>query len=101
LGEHWAIQKKSKEGGIITVKTWSDPQTMTAGLSVSDTGIGIPEENLKKLFTPFFTTKDIGEGTGLGLALFYNIIKSHNGEIKVQSQVGSGTAITLIFPSLS
>jgi two-component system NtrC family sensor kinase len=96
----WAIEKKSKEGGTITIKTWHEPEpeSKIVILSVADTGIGIPEENMPKLFTPFFTTKDVGEGTGLGLALFYNIIKSHNGEIKVESQINLGTTFTISLP---
>ena len=95
---HWATLKKYQEGGVITVKTWHDPKERTASLAVFDTGIGISEENIKKIFTPFFTTKDIGEGTGLGLALFYNIVKSMNGNIRIESQVGVGSAFTITFP---
>lgn len=68
-------------------------------IEVIDTGCGIPEENLKKLYTPFFTTKKIGKGTGLGLAISYGIIKMHRGDIKVKSSPGAGTAITLKFPT--
>jgi C4-dicarboxylate-specific signal transduction histidine kinase len=95
---HWAVRKKSKDGGVITVKTWHDPKKRMGFLSVSDTGIGISEENMKKLFTPFFTTKDVGEGTGIGLALFYNIVKNMNGSIKIESQVGIGTTFTINLP---
>ncbi|MDD3739827.1 MAG: HAMP domain-containing sensor histidine kinase, partial [Bacteroidales bacterium] len=52
---------------------------------IEDEGIGIPEENIEKLFTPFFTTKEIGKGTGLGLPLVYGIIKMHSGKIAVNS----------------
>jgi len=94
----WAIEKKSKEGGVITVKTNQNPLEKTVGIAVSDTGIGIPQENMSKLFTPYFTTKGVGEGTGLGLALFYNIIKNHKGDISVESQVGVGTTFTIKLP---
>jgi two-component system NtrC family sensor kinase len=57
--------------------------------------VGIPEENMKKLFTPFFTTKPIGKGTGLGLAIIYGIVKMHRGQINVQSQIGRGTTFTV------
>ncbi|MDD5255755.1 MAG: PAS domain S-box protein [Candidatus Omnitrophica bacterium] len=99
VNARWAIEKKSKDGGVITLKTWSGPGGKTVSVSVSDTGIGIPPENLAKLFTPFFTTKDVGEGTGLGLALSYNIIKSHKGEMSVESRVGAGTTVTITLPS--
>ena len=94
----WAIKKKSHEGGVIIIKTWNDPKKRTAGLSISDNGIGISQENMAKLFTPFFTTKEIGEGTGLGLALFYNIIKSQNGTITTESRIGEGTTFTINLP---
>ncbi|MFH0739467.1 MAG: ATP-binding protein [Candidatus Omnitrophota bacterium] len=96
----WAIRKKSKGGGTITIKTGHAPEAKIVKISVSDTGIGIPQVNIPRLFTPFFTTKDVGEGTGLGLALSYNIIKSHNGDIAVESQVGVGTTFTITLPYL-
>jgi two-component system NtrC family sensor kinase len=57
--------------------------------------VGISEENMKKLFSPFFTTKPIGKGTGLGLAIIYGIVKMHRGQISVQSQEGQGTTFTI------
>ncbi len=67
-------------------------------IEVKDTGCGIPEDNFKKLFTPFFTTKKMGKGTGLGLAISYGIIKMHRGDIKVKSVVNEGTIFTIKFP---
>jgi two-component system NtrC family sensor kinase len=67
-------------------------------LMVTDTGAGIPPENLSKLFTPFFTTKPAGKGTGLGLSIVYGIIKLHRGQITVRSQVGQGTIFTITLP---
>ncbi len=67
-------------------------------VDVIDTGCGIPEENIKKLFTPFFTTKKIGKGTGLGLAISYGIVKMHKGDIRVQSRVGKGTSFSVRLP---
>ena len=58
--------------------------------------MGISEDNLKHLFEPFFTTK--ARGTGLGLAMVYKIIELHRGEIKVDSQVGKGTQVNIVFP---
>jgi signal transduction histidine kinase/CheY-like chemotaxis protein len=68
------------------------------GLSFTDTGAGIPEEYLSRIYDPFFTTKDIGEGTGLGLAQVYGIVKQHRGFVDVASELGSGTTITIYLP---
>jgi two-component system NtrC family sensor kinase len=67
-------------------------------IHVTDTGAGIPPENLSKLFTPFFTTKPAGKGTGLGLSIVYGIIKLHHGQISVQSQLGQGTTVNITLP---
>jgi signal transduction histidine kinase len=67
-------------------------------LIFSDTGCGIPEENISKIFDPFFTTKDRTKGTGLGLAVSYGIIKKHGGDIEVQSTVGKGTTFIVRLP---
>jgi len=69
-----------------------------AEIKFSDTGIGIPKENLSKLFDPFFTTKDVGKGTGLGLHVAYNIVKKHNGTIEVESIIDEGTTFTIRIP---
>jgi two-component system NtrC family sensor kinase len=67
-------------------------------ISVADNGHGITDENLKQLFTPFFTTKPIGEGTGLGLSISHGIIKEHGGNILVSSQPEVGTTFTVQIP---
>ncbi|HUV51088.1 MAG TPA: ATP-binding protein [Anaerolineae bacterium] len=67
-------------------------------IKISDTGKGIPKENLSKIFDPFFTTKEVGKGTGLGLNISYKIIKEHNGTIDVESTVGKGTTFTIRIP---
>lgn len=67
-------------------------------IEVSDTGIGIPPENLDKIFDPFFTTKSSDKGTGLGLSTIYGIVKDHDGVINVESQVGRGTKFTVYLP---
>lgn len=87
--------------GRLTVKTGGDAEMVT--ISVSDTGTGIPRENLKKIFEPFFTTKGRGEGTGLGLAVTYGIVKMHRGQITVDSNADShagptGTNFTVTLP---
>ncbi|MFZ7125604.1 MAG: hybrid sensor histidine kinase/response regulator [Desulfobacterales bacterium] len=68
-------------------------------LTVRDTGHGIPPEYLERIFDPYFTSKEKGEGTGLGLAVVHGIVKSHEGAIQVESRVGEGTAFHLFFPA--
>lgn len=70
----------------------------SVAVEIADTGCGIPEENLGRLFTPFFTTKGPGRGTGLGLSIAYGIVKMHRGQITVHSQVGQGTTFTVVLP---
>ncbi|MCM8826762.1 MAG: response regulator [Candidatus Omnitrophica bacterium] len=67
-------------------------------IEVTDTGVGIPEENLPKIFDPFFTTKDKEKGTGLGLSIAYQIIQEHRGNIEVKSKVGEGSTFTILIP---
>ena len=70
-------------GGQLTVSVEGDKEEIS--FLVKDTGTGIAKENMDKLFTPFFTTKEMGKGTGLGLALIYGIVKMHKGKIHVDS----------------
>lgn len=67
-------------------------------IKLADTGCGIPEEDMGKLFTPFFTRKVSGKGTGLGLSIVYGIVKMHRGQIQVQSKIGEGTSIIVSLP---
>jgi two-component system, cell cycle sensor histidine kinase and response regulator CckA len=69
-------------------------------LEVKDTGPGIPPEILPRIFEPYFTTKGVGKGTGLGLATVLGIVKTHGGEIVVASEPGTGTAFTVYFPAI-
>jgi nitrogen-specific signal transduction histidine kinase len=68
-------------------------------LTIRDTGTGIPRRIMDRIFDPFFTTKPAGKGTGLGLAMVYGIVKSHKGEIRVESAEGSGTVFEIYFPA--
>lgn len=68
-------------------------------LEVSDTGIGIPQQNLEKIFDPFFTTKELGQGTGLGLSTTLGIIQGHQGFIEVESPPGRGTSFRIYLPA--
>ena len=82
-------------GGKLTIST------RTAGvdrveISFRDEGVGIPEEYRSRLFTPFFTTKPVGKGTGLGLPIVYGVVKMHSGDLRVDSTVGQGSTFTII-----
>jgi PAS domain S-box-containing protein len=83
--------------GKITIKT--DRVGKQIKISIKDTGVGIPKENLSKVVDPFFTTKNTGEGTGLGLSITYSIIEEHQGRIELSSKIGQGTEFILIFPN--
>jgi two-component system NtrC family sensor kinase len=83
------------KGGTLTISTIYDRAEQDVGVKFTDTGEGISPENLKKLFTPFFTTKEKSVGIGLGLAVCYGIIQRHKGDIKVESELGKGTTFTV------
>ncbi|OGU13557.1 MAG: hypothetical protein A2076_16670 [Geobacteraceae bacterium GWC2_53_11] len=83
-------------GGTISISTVAEGDLVVA--RVSDTGMGIEPENQSRLFEPFFTTKEIGSGTGLGLSICYGIIRQHHGTIKIASQPGNGTEVTIELP---
>lgn len=82
------------EGGVLTVVVTLDDRTLR--VEVSDTGVGIPAEQIPLIFEPFYTRK--GQGTGLGLAISYNIISDHGGDIDVESQPGEGTTVRFSLP---
>jgi signal transduction histidine kinase len=84
--------------GTLTLKTYRDRKANTACLEVTDTGGGIPKENLSKVFDPFFTTKDVGKGTGLGLSMAYGILEENHGKISIKQTGPEGTTILLELP---
>jgi len=85
------------EGGRITIRSSLDDSGWVR-VSVQDTGCGISRDNMEKLFTPFFTTKGLEKGVGLGLAVSYGIIERHGGRIEVQSEVGKGSTFSVYLP---
>lgn len=90
-----AIQAMSR-GGRLTIRTLACDSYIS--LIVEDTGIGMSDEVVKHIFTPFFTTKEVGQGTGLGLPVVHGIVTSHGGSIKVESKVGRGTRFEIQLP---
>jgi len=83
-------------GGMVEIRTASHNGSVE--IVITDTGTGIPTENLHRIFDPFFTTKSMGRGTGLGLSVSYGIIKEHAGKVDVRSTQGKGTSFRLEFP---
>ena len=91
-----AAQAVSQKGEIkITTVDLGD----VIEIRLSDNGCGIPEENLSKIYDPFFTTKEVGKGTGLGMNIVYNIVQKHQGTISVNSKVGQGTTFIIQLPT--
>jgi len=69
-----------------------------AHVSVTDTGIGMDQKTLQHIYDPFFTTKPVGEGTGLGMSIALGVIKAHGGQINIQSEPGEGTCVEVFLP---
>jgi len=86
------------DGGILTVSSDLTPDRKSVETRFADTGCGIAAENIGRVLDPFFTTKDISKGTGLGLAVSYGIVARHNGSIEVQSQLGEGSTFSVRLP---
>jgi iron only hydrogenase large subunit-like protein len=83
-------------GGVLTIRTLMEGENVL--IEISDTGTGISPENMKKIFTPFFTTKRNKKGVGLGLAISYGIVQRHHGRIEIQTKEGEGTTFRVYLP---
>ena len=90
-----AVQAIENEGHI-TITTNADKDKFT--ISIQDDGIGMSDEVQKHIFEPFYTTKELGSGIGLGLSISYGIIENHNGSIRVKSEVGKGSEFLIELP---
>lgn len=85
-----------KSRGDLVIQTWEEDGSV--GISISDSGAGIPADVLPKIRDPFFTTKEVGTGTGLGLSIVDQIITKHRGDFHIESEAGKGTCVTVILP---
>ncbi|HSZ31776.1 MAG TPA: ATP-binding protein, partial [Puia sp.] len=97
----YSVSEKKRQMGqdyLPTVKVTTKKLGNKLEITIRDNGIGIPKNILDKIFQPFFTTKPTGQGTGLGLSLSYDIIKTHGGEIKVETTEGSYTEFNILLP---
>jgi two-component system NtrC family sensor kinase len=86
------------EGGVLEIRAFVNPDKEEVCIQVRDSGTGISQENLTKIFDPFFSTKDVGSGTGLGLSVTHGIVKKHGGRVDVESEMGSGTTFSIFLP---
>ena len=86
------------DGGKLTLRTHFHRKNHMVHVKVSDTGCGIPQENLSAIFEPFFSTKEETKGVGLGLSVVHGIIRDHQGNIYVESEVGMGSTFNIRFP---
>ena len=84
--------------GTLVIRTWHDQEKGCVLIEINDDGPGVPLDVQSRIFDPFFTTKEVGKGLGLGLALTYNIVKRHGGEIHVKSKLGEGSQFTVLLP---
>ena len=92
------VDRHGSQGGELTIEAGPDEDGRVR-VSVKDNGVGISPENLKKVFTPFFTTKPVGKGTGLGLSVCYGIVDSMGGVMEVESEKGVGTRFVIRLPA--
>jgi len=92
-----ASQAMKHDGGVLTIKTYHLEESIV--ISFNDQGVGMDEATAQKMFDPFFTSKPIGEGTGLGMSIAYKIVQAHGGEIQVKSKPNVGTTIAVWLPT--
>jgi two-component system NtrC family sensor kinase len=95
----WNAIEAMPEGGTLTVTSNFDREKDRIEIQVADTGVGIPEDDVERVFEPFFSSKADGKGVGLGLSVAYGIIRQHQGEIYIHSKEGEGTRFSIQFPS--
>ncbi|MBF0553566.1 MAG: ATP-binding protein [Nitrospirae bacterium] len=93
-----AVQAVNDNGTIRIVTSATGVEGKLIQIRIEDNGVGMPEDAVKQAFVPFFTTKEVGSGKGLGLAMADGIIKRHGGKISIESTEGKGTAITILLP---
>ncbi len=98
-GDAGQLQQAVIDGGVLKIGSRRNGNSVL--VEVSDTGVGIPQQNITRIFEPFFTTKEIGKGTGLGLAVCYGILTEHEGSLDVQSTPGVGTTFTISLPAIN
>ena len=87
------------DGGTMKIGLQRDDKGVR--LTVADTGCGIPPQDIPKIFNPFFTTKEVGQGTGLGLTVVHGIVREHGGSIDVESEAGCGTMFSIVLPVIA
>ncbi len=92
-------KKQDSEGYEPTISVSTKKIHNTVEIKVKDNGNGIPQKVFDKIFQPFFTTKPTGQGTGLGLSMSYDVVKSHGGELKVETAEGEGSEFTIKLPT--
>jgi two-component system, NtrC family, sensor kinase len=88
------------DGGTLSVKVEKQIEEGDIVIKISDTGMGIAQEDIHHIFEPFFTKKKEGKGVGLGLSIVYGIIERHGGHISVESELGVGTTFVIVFPTI-
>ena len=91
-----AAQAIEDTGDVIITSRRRDDDHIS--ITITDSGCGIPEENLDKIRDPFFTTKEVGSGTGLGLSIVDEIVRAHGGELLIESELGKGSSFTIVLP---